>query len=597
MLRATLVQRKRPQQEAAATASFPKLGFRRTRSLAAGLVLLTASAAGAVEYPSVHGDDRSALAVEGTPQTVGAWEAPRPWPVIGIHAFLLPTGEVLHYAYSSAHGAPEERHYYDGSHAVVWNPEGDSFFDISWDGTVFCSGHSFLADGRLFVTGGLAQQGCLTQGRIETWFLDPFTLDWERGPDMRKPRYYPTNLTLGDGRVMILSGNNESCAINPRMEIFDPSQGTGGVIRNVPSGNRQMDIYPRVHQLADGRVVHVGPEESTWVWSPDSQSWTRLSNTRLSVQRLEGASFVVPGNPFQIMTCGGYAELNRIPTETCETIDFSVATPTWRAAASMHRQRAHANAVLLPDGKVLVVGGGAHDLYADPDFNAELYDPERDTWTLLPAQRWGRMYHSTAILLPDGRVLSAGQDEFPESQNDSGAWAEFYKPAYLFGAQPKIRSAPDEAALGGDFVLRAKGAKKVRSAALMGLAAMTHSVNMGQRYVELDFEHLDKAELEIHLPDNANLLPPGYYMLFVINKKGRPSKAAHMLHVTEPTGEARRTAPAGPLSSGRPDVPPTDLETPDGPPAAAEPSPVPTIPRARPVGEPADRPRFTLPLF
>ncbi len=504
---------------------------RLARMTALGLALLPV-AAGAGEVRLIHGDDRPPTRVKGPASRVGVWQAPSSWPVAGIHAFVLPTGDVLHYAYSAAEGEPEERRYLDGSHAVVWSPKGGSFFDVSFDGTAFCSGHSFLADGRLFVTGGLKQEECPTQGLVETWFLDPFTLDWSQGPDMGKSRYYPTNLTLGDGRVLILSGNNDSCAINARMELFDPDKGDNGVIKAVGPGARPMRIYPRVHLLPDGRVAHVGPEESTWVWSPRSRKWTRLDNTRLAVQRLEGSSFAIPGRPFEIMTCGGFAEQNAIPTETCERIDFSEPVPTWRPGPSMRYQRAHANAVLLPDGKVIMVGGGAHDLYVNPTFNAELYDPETDSWTVLPAQRWGRMYHSTAILLPDGRVLSAGQDEHPGSPNDSGAWAEAYKPGYLFGARPKIRSAPESAALGERFEITAKGAKKVRAAVLMGLSAVTHSVDMGQRYVEVEVDRAAGKLLEVGLPDNEDLLPLGYYMLFILNKKGRPS-AAHMIQVTE----------------------------------------------------------------
>ncbi len=510
------------------------IGGRAVRRLAwltaLGLGLLPV-AAGAGEAQPVYGDDRPAIQVAAPAKGVGVWLPPRQWPVAGIHAFVLPTGELLHYAYSRAEGDPDVRRYYDGSHAVVWNPKGGSFFDVSWDGTVFCSGHSFLADGRLFVTGGLKQEECLTQGRVETWFLDPFTLEWTQGPDMAKSRYYPTNLTLGDGRVIILSGNNDSCAINGRMEIFDPDRGADGTIKGIGPGARPMRIYPRVHLLPDGRVVHVGPEESTWIWSPKSRSWKRLDNTRLAIQRLEGSSFVVPGRPYEIMTCGGFAENNHLSLETCERIDFSQPTPAWQPAPPMRFKRAHANAVLLPTGQVLIVGGGADDLYIDPRFNAELYDPETDSWTLLPAQRFGRMYHSTAVLLPDGRVLSAGQDEHPGSPTDSGAWGEIYRPPYLFGARPKIRAAPESAALGTSFEILAKGAGKVTAAVLMGLSAVTHSVDMGQRYVELEVEHLGGKRLEIGLPGNENLVPPGYYMLFILNKKSRPS-AAHMLQVT-----------------------------------------------------------------
>ena len=551
------------------------------------LALATTLPATALQYPRIQGDPRKAVAVDAPAKKVGAWEAPRRWPVIGVHAFVLPTGEVLHYAYSSAHGEPEERHYYSGSHAVVWNPKGDSFFDISWDGTVFCSGHSFLPDGRLFITGGLEQEECLTQGRKETWLLDPFTLEWTEGPEMSVPRYYPSNVTMGDGSVMVLSGNTSNCTLTPKMEMFYPDKGVDGKIKGVSPGKRQLMLYPRVHLLPDGRVVHTGPEESTWVWSPKTKEWTRLENTRLSVRRLEGASFQVPGDPWKVMTCGGYADYDVMPTETCEVIDFSQPTPTWMPAASMHFKRAHANAVLLPDGRVLMVGGGASGLYESPEFNAELYDPETDSWELLPAQRWGRMYHSTAILLPDGRVLSSGQDEHPASANDSGAWAEFYKPSYLFGAGPKIRQAPEAVGLGESMVLNVKGAKKIRKVALMGLSAMTHSVNSGQRHVWLDHQRIGKSkELEVFLPDNENLVPPGYYMLFVLNKKGRASEARMIRVSAEPVQS--ESEPARKARHGDEKAVGDPAGSADGPVSETTPrapSPLGAEPRSHPVGQ------------
>jgi hypothetical protein len=232
------------------------------------------------------------------------------------------------------------------------------------------------------------------------------------------------------------------------------------------------------------------------------------------------------------MTCGGFTVLDDRPTDTCEQIDFKKKDPQWRMTRPMASARAHANAVLLPDGTVLMVGGGHHSLYEGPVLLPELYDPETDIWRTLPPQRWSRMYHSTAVLLPDGRVLSGGQDEHHAAGVGSGARAEFYEPPYLFrGSRPAIKKTPDAAVYGETVRIKAKQAKKVEEAVLMRPGATTHSVNMEQRHVPLDFEWQGAKRMDLHMPENPNLAPPGYYMLFLVNKRGAVSKAA-FLHLS-----------------------------------------------------------------
>ncbi len=144
-------------------------------------------------------------------------------------------------------------------------------------------------------------------------------------------------------------------------------------------------------------------------------------------------------------------------TNTCEIIDFSESEPQWQWLAPMHIARAHANAVILPDRTVMIVGGGQEGLYENPIHASERYDPATNTWTLLPSQVYGRMYHSTAMLLPDGRVLSAGQDN-----GGSGGWGEIYRPAYLFrGPRPLVSAAPSTIFYAQTFEIDTPQAKQV----------------------------------------------------------------------------------------------------------------------------------------
>lgn len=461
------------------------------------------------------------------PAEVGRWAEPRNWPVLAIHSIVLPTGDVLNYSYA------DFLREHPGSQGVVYDPKKDRFrnpFVFEYD--FFCSGHSVLPDGRVFVTGGWIQgRECNIEGPDATYLYDPLTGEWAVGPVMKRGRYYPTNVALGDGRVLILAGEDVVCEQNALVEIFDPLDDSLEVMKKARLG---MNPYPRVHLLSDGRIAKVGVEDRTYVLDVEARKWSAITRTQLRMPRFEGSSWLVPGEEDVVMTCGGFTTLDTNPTATCERIDFKKKEPKWEFTRPMSSARAHANAVVLPDATVLMVGGGHEHLYDGPVLLPELYDPKTDIWRTLPSQRWSRMYHSTAVLLPDGRVLSAGQDDDHTGRTGSGARAEFYEPPYLFrGRRPTIKKAPDAAGYGETIRIKAKQARMIESAVLMRPGATTHSVNMEQRYVPLEFDWQGAKRMDLHMPKNPNLAPPGYYMLFLVNQRGAVSKAT-FLHLGVP---------------------------------------------------------------
>ena len=207
--------------------------------------------------------------------------------------------------------------------------------------------------------------------------------------------------------------------------------------------------------------------------------------------------------------------------KTAEIIDMNAATPTWKYTGSMTYARKHHNAVQLPDGKVLVVGGGTGGSYTNPVKAAEMFDPATGTFSVMAAQQAPRMYHSTALLLPDGRVLSAGQD--------SGTFrskGEIYSPPYLFkGPRPTISAAPATLGYNQGFAIGSPDAGDIARVALIRPGSVTHNVNMEQRYVPVSFAELGGMLLATS-PANARLAPPGWYMLFIVNQAGVPSVAS-----------------------------------------------------------------------
>jgi galactose oxidase len=458
-------------------------------------------------------------------QSVGVWEPPRVWPTVAIHAALLPTGEVLHYG-----KAPPGL----GSEAMLWDPVADVFMNVDADADLFCSGLSFLPDGKLYITGGNDGSACVLQGIPDTHRFDPLSLSWTKLQDMAVARWYPSNLTLGTGDVLILSGFDELCQLTPLMERYTP----GGALKLVSGGSLLLQSYPWMHLLSSGRVAHVGPEAQTRSFDPDLPGWQTVTTTGFGGKRDHGTSVRVPRRTDQIMIIGG--RLQGSPTDSCERIDFQQASPAWQATGSLAHARFHAaNAVLLPDGKVMLVGGGAGGKYGSPVLIPELYDPDTEGWSPLPPHVYGRMYHSTALLLPDGRVLLAGQDDGPGEFT-----AEIYHPAYLLrGSRPVIDAAPKMIHYGRSFWVRSEQAQDIASVVLMRLSTVTHSWDTGQLHVDLTFSATAPDRLRIQAPPTSVTTPPGYYMLFLLTDDGVPSVARMLQLLPEPPFGAKPSRP------------------------------------------------------
>lgn len=245
---------------------------------------------------------------------------------------------------------------------------------------------------------------------------------------------------------------------------------------------------------------------------------------------------------------GAGHELVSPATETAETITplvFSGGSWSlrsgpflWDAAESLRVPRFYPNTVQLPDLTMVTIGGGSgrtlergnHTTDDVRTRRVELFDPATGAWRLGPAQREFRTYHSTAILLPDGRIWSAGDDNNPyPDPPESVDTAEIYSPPYLFnGKRPVIRSATRAVGWNKKIEIRTRRRKRppVRKAVLVAPGAPTHAVDMGQRVVPLKVkERFGRRGLDVMSPPDANVAPPGRYMLFGLTGKGVPSVA------------------------------------------------------------------------
>jgi hypothetical protein len=290
-----------------------------------------------------------------------------------------------------------------------------------------------------------------------------------------------------------------------------------------------MDYYPNLHLLSSGKVFRTSPNltRNTDTYDVTNNVWTVVAQRNV-VGRFDCPSVMLPPTPDRFMVMGGDNRTNP-PTASAEIIDLSSPSPQWTMTPTpMHYARSDFNAVILPDGKIFVVGGRTNDTWPEVyTLTPEIFDPQSLSWTMVAPHQIPKAYHSTAILLPDGRVWSGAGDNRP--------WGEIYSPPYLFqGSRPVIQSAPSVIQYGQSFKLSFTSSTASNRIALIRNSCATHSVNMDQRYVPLADLTNGSGTFTVPSPATANLAPPGFYMLYVIDKNGIPSVSASVHVTSEP---------------------------------------------------------------
>lgn len=448
---------------------------------------------------------------------LGYWELlPCQSPVLPVHAALMHTGKVLFFA-----GSGNDELYTTGLRSAVYDYVNGLFTMPPTPTDVFCAGQTFLPDGRLMVAGGTERYDPFI-GLKSALLFDPITEAWTFVQSMKHGRWYPTLVTLGHGRAMATSGGGA-----PENELYDNPHGW-----NTAGPGIGWPLYPHLHLLKDGRVFHSGMRfggsgMQPGFLDPASGTYTALPAAAIPVSfnfgaRDQGATVLLPPAQRQkVMVMGGGSP----SINTVHIIDTDTASPTYDAAPSMLRNRIHVNAVILPDRTVVATGGsGIAENALTASTEAEIYDPATNTWTTGARARVPRLYHSIALLLPDARVLTAGGN--PSRRNDEMR-LEIYHPPYLFrGPRPCIERAPTQVRLGSSFTMHVPNASDIKWISLVRPMATTHSYDSEQRLVDIPFRRNGVCKLNAQMPSNPNLIPPGWYMLFVVNKRGVPSVAS-----------------------------------------------------------------------
>ncbi len=394
---------------------------------------------------------RARLAAADAAST-GSWTAPFSLSLVSIHAVVLHTGNVLLFSWPNKTV---------GSDAVLYNPVTGKITNIAltYQRDIFCGGMTVLADGRVFIGGGHIYQGAIndTQGVANTTIFDPASNAWTEGPTMSQARWYPTTMLLGDGTVIVCAGTVNTGANATTVDHYNPATNTLSTLPS--SASKAMSTYPRMKLTTKGLLAWTNLA-TTYFLNPATSTWTKGPKLNSAGRGVVDTSVLLPGLA-KIMEIGGSTASG--PTATCEILDTSAGTLAWTPTGSMNFARVWANTVLLADGTVMVVGGGQSGSYGDPITTAEIYDPATGAWTKMAAQTAPRIYHSTAVLLPDGRVLSAG-----ESHGSLAQTGEIFSPPYLFqGARPVISSAPASVGYGQGFTISTPDAASITRVALV----------------------------------------------------------------------------------------------------------------------------------
>jgi hypothetical protein len=452
---------------------------------------------------------------------LGSWTAPIDVGVIGIHATLMPNGKVLLFQ-RPAEGTL-------GSIAKVFDPVSGDLTEVSFltERDVFCSDHNVLPDGRVFVAGG-HRHGSTSAGVASTELFDPATDQWSDGPTLTQRRWYPTNVELGDGSTLVFGGQGKRGKYSDSVDRFDPV--TDSIARLGGRSSHLVGLYPRMTLLPDGRILWAGGTKTgdtglftgAQVFNVSTKKWTTSAPFQYG-QRNAPNAVLLPGLTKFLVMGGG----ERLATDTVEIMDTTQRDPAWEYTTPMNHARRNANSVLLPDGTVLEVGGGLKKTYVSPQLTPEIFDPATMTWTDMAPQVAPRMYHSTALLLPDGRVLSAGQDK----DTAYGTTVEIYSPPYLFhGDRPTIDAAPTGTTYGSTFSIASAAAADIGHVVLIHPGSVSHGNDSNQRVVDLQFGVAGDGTLTVTAPPDGNTAPPGWYMLFLVDSSGVPSVAS-WIHV------------------------------------------------------------------
>ncbi|MET8801885.1 galactose oxidase early set domain-containing protein [Streptomyces sp. NPDC004546] len=487
----------------------------------------------------------------------GSWSVlPTQNPVRSMHSVVLNNGKVLLIAGS---GNSEENFNAGTFTSAVYDPANGTYKVIPTPKDMFCAGHVQLQDGRVLVLSGNKAYpvagGHGYEGFKDSYIFDPTTETYSKTNDLNDGHWYPSATELGNGDVISFGGLREDSTGSVTAEKFSYAQNQWLPLWQVNQTWSYWGLYPAMILMQDGRLFYTGshvfgnniPGTGSAVYDYDANTITQVPGLQNKDERDQSASVLLPPAQDQrVLTIGGgNIDSNPDANRLTDLIDLKQANPSYVAGPPIpqgtvdlgngpqpetgNQGKMYVSAVLLPDGKVLETGGALHNR-ANPVYESSIYDPGTNTFDPVAADPESRGYHSSAFLLPDGRVMATGDNP------GNGTWnhnVSIYTPPYLYkGTRPTITSVINQEWKYGD-TQRITVDRPIAKAELIRPAAVTHSSDPNQRFVDLPLS-VDGNNVDLNVTNNPNIAPPGWYMLFAVDANGVPS-VAKWVHLTGPS--------------------------------------------------------------
>lgn len=463
-------------------------------------------------------------------------------PIRAIHSTLLKNGKVLLIAGS---GNDVDQFKAGTFKASIWDPVAGTFSTLSVPKDMFCAGHVTLPDGRVLIQGGTKSYptaaGKVDYGGLrDSWIFNPDNNTFTPTNLANEGHWYPTLTELGNGDIWMAGGLKEDTAGAVNTEYFSYASGQWLPTNQIPQTWMFWGLYPHMFLMQDGRLFYSGghvfgnglPGTGASIYDYPTATITPVSGLRMKDMRDQSASVLLPPAQDQrvMITGGGNIDTGNPAISLTDLIDLKQATPTYQPGPDMPGMgKMYVNATTLPDRTVLTTNGAQLDRNASSQvLTAAIYLPLTNTWQTVPADPIGRNYHSSALLLPDGRVAVLGSNP---SDNTFELRISIYQPSYLFrGARPTVSASPAQVTYGQkfNFTAAAQNGKTIKWAQLMRPMSVTHQMDSNMRLVDLPMT-ISGTTVSATVTSNRNILPPGPYLLTVTDSDNVPSMATWVM--------------------------------------------------------------------
>jgi hypothetical protein len=468
----------------------PHHGHDRTGTATASDVMTTEMAAAAVDDPAL----------------IGSWasEAPFTGDQNMNHVVCSPTGKCLFVVGKG-----------NKFSSYVYNPTTKTKVLVKTPEDLWCGGHVLLPDGRALVVGGNLGSNPW-RGTRTVYAFNFVTEQYDKLPDMAVGRWYPSVITMSDGRQLIAAGYDVTGASTSVVEVFDPT--TNVTSRLTPT--RKLPLYPRIFQTSrPGEIFYAGPAGPGF-WNPVTGAFKAVAKPAGSKGNAFGSCFFGDVRDQNLMIMGG----GWPATATTNVIDLDSATPAYRAGPAMTAAKGYVSCVNLPDGTVFEANGGSDNRIAAASRNTGLLTSLAGPWQAMSPLPTGehRLYHSVLFLQDDGRVVSITSNPDGGVANQSKSHLVWSPPYLSKGTRPTITSNPTEVRYGGTYGIgtTAGAGRTVTRMTVTTAPSATHSTDLNQRYLSLPL-----TNGSITFPTQPTIMPPGWYRIWALDNTNVPSVA------------------------------------------------------------------------